>query len=566
MNPQFKSYPFEARRYPASLPPLEGGSDPRRRPVVVVGGGPVGYCAALGLANHGVPVVLLEADDSVCFGSRAICISRRSLEIVERLGAADGFLKKGLPWTGGRSFYRNTEVLHFRMPTDENQKLPPMINLAQYSIEQFLLDAAEARSDLIEIRWQNRLAAIDLREDGARLTVDTPVGGYTMDADWVVAADGGRSFVRETLGLQLKGTSYEGRYVIVDILLDSKRPTERLAYFDPACNRGSTVLVHKQPDNVWRIDYQLQDGEDPDEAIKSENVIPRVRSLLDMMGETAPWNPIWIGIYKANALTLEDYRHKRVLLAGDAAHLVPIFGVRGANSGIDDADNLAWKLAFVVKGLASEKLLDSYSAERVAATHENLSYGTKSTEFMAPPSFAFELMRKAVLSLAVKHPSLNSLINPRQTSAITYATSPLNAADRSGEFTTGPVPGQPLQECSITIVENGAAREAHLTDLVTPSITGFYFSGDGAIPAALSKIEADMRAEGIPFALVNLTRHLNSGATEKHGWDHTGRPFDMYNATPDSLYLVRPDGHVLGRWRRFDANATMAAIDLMLHP
>jgi 3-(3-hydroxy-phenyl)propionate hydroxylase len=566
VNPQFKSYPFEARRYPASLPPLEGGSDPRRRPVVVVGGGPVGYCAALGLANHGVPVVLLEADDSVCFGSRAICISRRSLEIVERLGAADGFLKKGLPWTGGRSFYRNTEVLHFKMPTDENQKLPPMINLAQYSIEQFLLDAAEARSDLIEIRWQNRLAAIDLREDGARLTVDTPAGGYTMDADWVVAADGGRSFLRETLGLQLKGTSYEGRYVIVDILLDSKRPTERLAYFDPACNRGSTVLVHKQPDNVWRIDYQLQDGEDPDEAIKSENVIPRVKSLLDMMGETAPWNPIWIGIYKANALTLEDYRHKRVLLAGDAAHLVPIFGVRGANSGIDDADNLAWKLAFVVKGLASEKLLDSYSAERVAATHENLSYGTKSTEFMAPPSFAFELMRKAVLSLAVKHPSLNSLINPRQTSAITYATSPLNAADRSGDFTAGPVPGQPLPECPVTIVENGAAREAHLTDLVTPGITAFYFSGDGAIPAALSKIEANMRAEGIPFALVNLTRHLNPGATEKHGWDHTGRLFDMYDATPDSLYLVRPDGHVLGRWRRLDANATMAAIEHMLHP
>src|SRR5215475_14264912 len=189
-----------------------------------------------------------------------------------------------------------------------------------------------------------------------------------MEADWVVAADGGRSFLRETLGLQLKGTSYEGRYVIVDILLDSNRPTERLAYFDPACNPGSTVLVHKQPDNVWRIDYQLRDGEDPDEAIKPENVIP---------------------------------------------------GVRGANSGIDDADNLAWKLAFVVKGLAPERLLDSYSVERVAATHENLSYGTKSTEFMAPPSFAFELMRHAVLSLAVKHECVRSLINPRQSSAIT---------------------------------------------------------------------------------------------------------------------------------------------------
>jgi len=330
---EFKPYPFTATTHAASLPPLEAGVEKLRHPVVVVGGGPVGYCTALGLANHGVKVVLLEADDSVCFGSRAICISRRSLEIVERLGAVGGFLKAGLPWTGGRSFYRDAQVLHFKMPADENQKLPPMVNLAQYSIEQFLLDASEARSDLIDIRWQSRLTSIDVHEDGARLSVATPAGNYTMEADWVVAADGGRSFLRDALALQLKGTSYEGRYIIVDILLDSQRPTERLAYFDPACNPGSTVLVHKQPDNVWRIDYQLRDGEDPDEAVKPENVIPRVRSLLGMMGETGEWNPIWIGIYKANALTLESYRHGRVLFAGDAAHLVPIFGVRGANSG-----------------------------------------------------------------------------------------------------------------------------------------------------------------------------------------------------------------------------------------
>ena len=212
--------------------------------------------------------------------------------------------------------------------------------------------------------------------------------------------------MREALGLQLKGTSYEGRYVIVDIELKSDRPTERLAWFDPPSNPGSTILIHIQPDNIWRIDYQLRDDEDPEEAVKPENVIPRVRSHLEMMGETGDWSPIWITIYKAHALSLEDYRHGRVLFAGDAAHLVPIFGVRGANSGIDDADNLAWKLAFVVKGLASDRLLDTYSQERVFATRENLSYGTKTTEFMAPPSFAFELMRHAALSLAVKHASV----------------------------------------------------------------------------------------------------------------------------------------------------------------
>jgi len=400
-----------------------------------------------------------------------------------------------------------------------------------------------------------------------RLTLATPQGDYRLDADWVVAADGGRSFVRESLGLPLQGTSYEGRYVIVDILLDSQRPTERLAYFDPLCNPGSTVLVHKQPDNVWRIDYQLRDGEDPDEAVKPENVMPRVESLLEMMGERGAWSPIWMGIYKANALTLQRYRHGRVLLAGDAAHLVPIFGVRGANSGIDDADNLAWKLAFVVKDLASQRLLDSYSDERVAATHENLSYGTKSTEFMAPPSFAFDLMRTAVLGLALKHAGVRSLINPRQSSAITYTASALNAApEHSAAFEAGPVPGAVLPECPVTIVGGGPTREGHLTDLVAPCFTALHFAEDDTVQADLQDLERTMASRSVPFKVVPLARHLGDAGSALHGWDHTGRLFPMYGAVPGTLYLVRPDGHVLARWLQVAAADVAAAIDHALHP
>jgi 3-(3-hydroxy-phenyl)propionate hydroxylase len=558
---EFKTYPFSAKKYAAKVPELDNGVEAKRHAVTIVGGGPVGLTVALGLANHGVPSVLIEADDSVCYGSRAICISRRSLEIIERLGAVDGFLQTGLPWAGGRSFYRDTEVLHFKMPQDDNQKLPPMVNLAQYHIEQFLLDAAQRKSDLIDIRWQTRVTAIDSRVDGATLKLATPEGDYSLISDWVVACDGGRSTIREALGLQLKGTSYEGRYVIVDIELESDRPTERLAYFDPSSNPGSTVLVHKQPDNVWRIDYQLRDGEDAEQAVKPENVIPRVQSLLDMMGERGAWSPIWITIYKANALTLESYRHDRVLFGGDAAHLVPIFGVRGANSGIDDADNLAWKLAFVVRGLASERLLDSYSDERVFAAHENLSYGTKSTEFMAPPSFAFELMRKAVLSLAIKHERVRSLINPRQTSAITYIASPLNTPEAEpGAFAAGPVPGAVLGECPLTIVESGNARKAHLTDLVVPSFMALYFSEDGKVPAEFVALEESLRREGLPFKLTPVTSHLHPETKSDHNWDHTGRLFAMYGARPGTVYLVRPDGHVLGRWGAAAAADIAAAI------
>ncbi|WP_322023464.1 FAD-dependent oxidoreductase [Burkholderia sp. BCC1977] len=571
MGIEFKPYPFVAVRHPAHRPTCSDGVETQRHRVAIVGGGPVGLAVALGLANHGIRSVLLEADDSVCHGSRAICISRRSLEIIERLGALDDFLRIGLPWSGGRSFHRRDEVLHFTMPQDENQKLPPMVNLAQYHIEQFLLDAALRRPELIEIRWQTKVAGVTRHPDGVRLDVDTPLGRYALDADWVVASDGGRSTIRDALGLSLQGTSYEGRYVIVDIALDSNRPTERLAYFDPASNPGSTVLVHKQPDNVWRIDYQLRDDEDPEAAVKPENVIPRVQNLLDMMGERGDWSPIWITIYKANALTLERYRHGRVLFCGDAAHLVPIFGVRGANSGIDDADNVAWKLAYVMRGLASDALLDSYSDERVFATHENLRYGTKSTEFMAPPSFAFDLMRKAVLTLAVRHPALRSLINPRQTSAIAYTASPLNADERDA-FSAGPAPGSVLAECPLMLQAAGdigtakGARRGHLTDLVGPCFTAFRFTRDGTPKPSFADLERHLHDAGLPFALVTLARHAAPQQPGCGGYDADGRLFDLYGARDGTVYLVRPDGHVLGRWHDARTADLTAALERALHP
>ena len=356
----------EMPAYPFVPPPELRHGSAATHPVVIVGAGPVGLALAAGLARHGVPTVVLEPRDRVSFGSRATCISRRSLEILDGFGAAETILRRGLAWNRGHSFWRGHHVLDFEMPGAAGQRLPPMVNLQQCFAEQALVDHL-ATCETVELRWHSRLSAVVATEDAVHLTVDTPDGSYVMEAAWVVGCDGARSLVREAAGLRLEGTSYEGRYLIADIKLRSNAPTERRAWFDPPSNPGSTVLMHRQPEHIWRIDYQLRDDEDGEAAQAEAAVRARVDAHLAMIGEPADYELVLISLYKAHCLTLPRYRTGRMLLAGDAAHLVPIFGVRGLNSGIDDAGNLAWKLAAVVQGWGGEGLLDSYSDERVYA-------------------------------------------------------------------------------------------------------------------------------------------------------------------------------------------------------
>ncbi|MGH6627816.1 MAG: FAD-dependent oxidoreductase [Burkholderiaceae bacterium] len=515
---------------------------PQRVPVLIAGGGPVGLTLAALLARQGIASLVLEADQGYCTGSRAICISRRSQEILGWVGADRPLVDKGLSWVGGRSYYRHSEVLHFEMPSEPTQRFAPMVNIQQYYIEQFAHRAAQAFEGLADVRWDSRVMAVRAQAEGAEVDVQTPEGLQTVGADWLVACDGGRSTVREQLGLQLKGMQYEGRYVIVDIAQKTRRAVERLAWFDPPSNPGSTILMHRQPDDVWRIDYQIRDDEDPVEAVKPENVLPRVQSHLSMIGENEPWEPLWISIYNAKCLTLPSYRHGRVLFAGDAAHLVPIFGVRGLNSGLDDAGNLAWKLARVIQGRSPDSLLDSYSIERVHATRENMAYGAKSTEFMAPPNFAFALMREATLRLALSDERVRSLINPRQSAPITYAGSPLNLPQAGGWANELAAPGAPAPEALLA----SDAGSLHLTSRFGHNFVVLAFCAGGLPPALTGWI-----MQGVDLLQISPETDSLGQARERYG---------LGDASSEALVLVRPDGYVMGRWHGLDPAPLLAAL------
>jgi 3-(3-hydroxy-phenyl)propionate hydroxylase len=408
--------------YPHFDPPSDRDGLSDGRSVVIVGAGPVGMVAALTLAQQGVPSVVLDDKSTFNDGSRAICVARQSFHLLEKIRAVEPFLAKALPWTKGRSYYRGQQVLEFEMPDSADEKYRPMYNIQQQYIEKYLWEAIE-RQSLIEVRWQSRVTAIEAGVTSSTLHVSDPLGDYELEAQWVLAADGARSSMRKACGLRLNGQNFEGRYLIADVLMPDDYPTVRRALFDPECRRGGTVLIHKQPDDLWRIDYQLTDTESEEDALDEAEVRRSVQGILKEIGYAGGWELEWWSVYSANTLALDDYRYKNVFFIGDSAHIVPIFGVRGLNNGLADGHNIGWKLARVVQGSADPRILDSYTPERRGATLDVFKNSSKSARFMTPPTEAWKLARDSALNLALTHPFAGRLANPRQMQPYTYAES-----------------------------------------------------------------------------------------------------------------------------------------------
>ena len=535
---------FDYREYDFEKPEeLQGKSS--QHSVVIVGAGPVGLTAALELARHGIKSVLLDDKNTVNEGSRAICIARHSMECLHQLGLAKKFEDKSLPWTHGSSFYRDRLVYRLEMPHSEADKYYPMYNLQQQYIEQLLLDEVIA-SDMIELRWQSKVCDVEQNENAVSLRVETPAGDYSIRSDYVLAADGARSIVRHQLGLKLEGDAYEGRYVIADIQMKSDFPTERRAFFDPSSNPGLTILIHKQPQNIWRIDYQIEDDVDTDEELKEENIRARIAAVLTMIGETTEWKLEWWSLYKAYTLALDNYRHNRILFIGDAAHLVPIFGVRGLNSGIADAMNAAWKLAYVIQGQAQDALLDTYSPERRGATLDVFENASKSTKFMTPPTRGHRLMRDAVLSLSISNEFSRPLINPRQSQPYTYIDSPLTSyRNRDAEFEHGPGTGAPILNSRINDTDC-------LLDYIGLGFSGLYFSDSELIDPVVLKIQDKLGVKEEGFTIIIITKHSFSLENIVVVHDRRDELFSSYDAENGSFYLIRPDRHVSARWKNIN--------------
>lgn len=535
--------------------PDEVAAPPMRRPVVVVGAGPVGLSAAIDLAQQGIPVVVLDDDCVLSNGSRAICFAKRTLEIFDRLGCGDRIADKGVSWNVGKVFYRDEMVYSFDLLPETGHRRPAFVNLQQYYVEGYLLERAQ-RLPTLKLRWKNKVVGVSQNGTRVELTIETPAGQYRLDCDYLIAADGSRSTVRKLCGLESRGRTFHDRFLIADVRMKADFPAERWFWFDPPFHPDQSVLLHRQPDNVWRIDFQLGWDADPVAEKDPEKVTARVRALL---GKDAEFELDWVSVYTFSCLRMEKFRHGRIFFAGDAAHGVSPFGARGANSGVQDADNLAWKLRLVIEGKAPESLLDSYCDEREFAADENILNSTRSTDFITPKSAISRTFRDVVLRLSKKHDFARKLVNSgRLSRPSVLAQSTLNTPDKD-MFDSAMVPGAPADDAPIQI----AGRPHWFSTRLGNEFTGVYFCDVSQASLAAMPHLLSLTAKKIPVRIV-FVLPASAAGQQLDGVetiiDAEGLLAKRYDARPGTFYLLRPDQHVCGRWRQFEASRVTNAV------
>jgi 3-(3-hydroxy-phenyl)propionate hydroxylase len=516
--------------------------------IVIVGAGPAGYAAALGLAELGVPCTLLEQHMTVAAGSRATGISRRALQLLARSGIADEVMRIALPQRGNQAFYRTTELFLDRTPAEPG-KYPRVVNLKQDLFEE-MIAAAVAAQPLIDLRWGHRVDGLAVEPDGVSLRVAAGGGELALAADWLIACDGSRSHVRRELGLALAGVRYETRFIVTDVRarLDLE-PGIRRIWFDPPSNPQGTVIMHQQPHDLWRIDFGVPVGEQVDGALSPDAVRARVDAQLRMLGLRSGWEMVWSGDYTASSASLESYRHGRVFFAGDAAHLVPIFGGRGLNSAVEDGFNLAWKLASVIRGGAGEALLDTYSSERVEGTRQNLAKAGIGAEVIAAYSPGSRLLRRAALSLMLDgQPGLKSLLDHRTSDANVYPRSLLDMGAPAGGESH---PAEQVIGDARICFPDGAT--GYLTEALGAGFTVLEVDEPDALPA--DPVAADPPPGPGELLGLPLRRLRVSLVRDQNGAGLTGPGRGRYLIRPDGYVMAHRDGEGIG-----DALAAAAAL------
>ncbi len=504
-----------------------------RHAVAIIGAGPIGLAMAIDLAQRGIRSVVLDDNNVVSVGSRAICWSKRTLEILDRLGVGQRMLDKGVTWKVGRQFHGDREVYSFDLLPEDGHKYPAFINLQQYYVEEYLIDRASEFPNLIDLRFKNKVTGHRDHGDFVELEIETPDGTYRIEAEYLIACDGAGSATRERMGLDFTGQTFEEQFLIADIEMqqspfgDEDVP-ERWFWFDPPFHPGKSALLHMQPDNIYRIDLQLDVGADGKAESAEDKVIPRIKAIVG----DKPFKLDWVSVYKFRCIKLDRFVHGRVIFVGDSAHVVSPFGARGGNGGIQDVDNLGWKLGAVLKGEAGAELIETYHEERSHGSAENILNSSRSTNFMTPKTPIEALFRAEALRLASDQPFAQKLLN-------------------SGRLSV------PCSLEGMVLQTPGAAQVAPGRALIDAPLSGE--TGDSWL---LTEVQGDFTLVGFgDVTLPEMTRVRRIGVNHRADYPcftaTNGHAIRRYGS--GKAYLFRPDGHVCAVFDSPTEQSVMAA-------
>lgn len=518
--------------------------------VLICGAGPVGLTLAVECQRHGLSARIIDRLEKPSPYSKALAVWSSALEVFESMGCARTFLDHSIPAEVNRLSSKGRFLAEVPLRISARTRYPQPIILPQSETERILTERLSALGGGVERGLE--LTGFEQDAEGVSCDLRNPDGRTeTVRARWLVGCDGSRSLVRKTLGIGFTGDSVVQTFVLCDVRVEPPPPRGTM---QADMVGGSMLAIFPVTDGVWRVIGDREPG-GPDASHPPD--LEEMRRLLVRHGRAAIKisDPSWLAAFRIGERRAESYREGRVLLAGDAAHIHSPTGGQGMNLGVQDAYNLAWKLALLTRGHGeADALLDSYECERAPVADEVIRNSGRLLRLGLMDNPVAGAARNIIFRALGRLPGVQTRMqNTLSGLQVRYRTGPLVGNDdrweedwRSHGFRSG----ERIRDVELSCPER--KRSCALVDELNPTgHTLLLFSGKSPTSARLDRLrqfEHDFFTRAAaPVKVIRVRWGVLTACEPGCLADPSGVAHRLFGAQNESAYLVRPDQFVAAR-------------------